>query len=141
MIRRLVIALPVVPLLCAFGCNAARSAPELASAAYPTALHRAESIDIQVLRTDTEIELINATAHSFAEFDLWLNQRYVKQIPSLPAGESIQLSLWGFHDERGETFNAGGFWRTEAATPLWLAEIQTAPDTPMIGLVTIAGED
>ena len=141
MIRRLLIALPVVALLGVSGCTAARSAPELASAPYPIAMHRPESIDIQVLRTDTEIELINATAHGYVDFDLWLNQRYVKQIPSLPAGESIRLSLWGFHDERGETFNAGGFWRTEAATPLWLAEIQTAPELPMIGLLTIASDD
>ena len=123
------------------GCQSLQSDPAKASVPYPKSLHEPTSIDVQVIRDDTEITLSNATAQSFADFDLWLNQRYVRHVRALPAGESITLSLWGFHDVRGEPFNAGGFWRTEAATPLWLVEIQTGPESPLVGLITIVTDE
>lgn len=96
---------------------------------------------MQVFRDGEKLEIVNATARSYYDFDLWINQRYVRHVESLPAGKSLRLSLWDFFDVRGEAINAGGFWRTVEATPVRLVEIQTGADEPMIGLVTIRAED
>lgn len=123
------------------GCARQRYDPALATPPYPAELHRAQSVDIQVFREGSDIELVNATATSYFDFDLWVNQRYTRHVEALPAGESIRLSLWDFYDELGENFSAGGFWRTEEPTAVRLVEIQLGPDEPMIGLITITMQD
>ena len=90
-----------------------------------------------VFREGSDIELVNATADSYFDFQLWVNQRYTRHVDALPAGETIRLSLWDFFDELGENFSAGGFWRTEEPTAVRLVEIQLGSDQPMIGLITI----
>lgn len=122
------------------GCSQFRIDPAMATRPYPRDLHRPEAVDIQVFRKNTNIQLVNATATTYTDFDLWLNQRYVHRVPSLEAGETITVSLWNFWDERGERFNAGGILRAYAPTPVRLTEIQTAEDQPTIGLVTIRAE-
>ncbi len=108
-----------------FGCGARKYDPNLATRPYPVHLHQPESVDIQVFRKGVNLELVNATARSYRDFDLWVNQRYVRHIEKLAAGESIRVSLWGFRDERGEVINAGGFWRTDEPTPVRMVQIQT----------------
>lgn len=134
MLRSLIIA---SVLLLSTGCARPLVDASMATRAYPEARHEPNSVDIEVFRFDTEIEIVNATGHSYNDFSLWLNQRYVRRIDALPAGGTIRLSLWGFYDMLGEVFNAGGFWRTEAATPIWIAEIETDESESLIGLVTI----
>jgi hypothetical protein len=114
--------------------------PDRATRAYPFELHQPRSVDIQVFRQGENISLYNATATSYANFDLWLNQRYVAHVDALPAGANITLSLWDFWDERGEAINAGGLFRVDEPTPIRLAEIQLSEDEPLIGLVTIRAE-
>lgn len=113
----------------------------MATRPYPMALHTIETIDVQVFRDDQDIELVNATAHSYRDFDLWINQRYVQHVDELLAGETIRLSLWDFYDERGDRFNAGGFFRTVEPERVRLTEIQPGENLPMVGLVTVRAED
>ena len=134
MVAVLLLATLLAPLA---GCSQQRYDPALASPAYPADLHRAQSVDIQVFREGSDIELVNATADSYFDFELWVNQRYTRHVDALPAGETIRLSLWDFFDELGENFSAGGFWRTEEPTAVRLVEIQLGSDQPMIGLITI----
>lgn len=114
--------------------------PARATRAYPFDLHHAASVDIQLFRDGEHITLYNATATSYSEFDLWLNQRFVAHVASLPAGGNITLSLWDFWDERGEVINAGGLLRVDEPTPIRLAEIQIGLDQPLVGLITIRAE-
>ena len=131
----------VVLLACTtLGCQGVRYDPARATKAYPHQLHHANAVDIQVFRQDTTIELVNATTHSYTDFDLWINQRYAKRIESFPAGETLRLSLWDFFDERGESLNAGGLFRFDEPTPVRLVEIQTGDDQPLIGVITIRSE-
>lgn len=123
------------------GCARTTNNPDWATRSYPTSLHRPVTVDMQVFRRDTEIEIVNSTARSYQDFDLWVNQRYVRHVDSLPAGKSIRLSLWEFHDDLGDVFNAGGFFRTYDPTPVRLVEIQPKPDQLLIGLVTIRAEE
>ena len=135
------LALCALSLLLACGCHRALYDPAKATRPYPAHLHTARSVDIQVFRDQTNLLLVNATARSYYDFDLWINRRYVAHVPALPAGESLRLSLWHFYDVRGESVNAGGFWRTKEPTPVRLVEIQLDHQQPLIGLVTIRAED
>jgi len=139
---------PILILMCAAmfvlaaaaGCVRQTHDPARATRPYPAHLHRSESVDIQVFREGQQLELVNATARSYADFDLWVNQRFVRHVKALPAGGRVSLSLKSFYDELGEPFRAGGFFRTEAPMPVRLVEIQAGAEEPMVGLITIRAE-
>jgi hypothetical protein len=124
----------------ALGCERVRFDPAKATRPYPYDLHQDAVIDIQVFRDGPRIEIVNSTPRSYRDFDLWINQRYVRHVDGLAAGETLRMSLWDFYDERGDRFSAGGFWRTEEPTPVRLVEIQPGEDQPMTGLITIRAE-
>jgi hypothetical protein len=125
----------------AAGCGRSVVRPDRATRPYPHELHVSKSVDIQVFRKGSRIQLVNATPRSYRDFELWINQRWMRHVEALPAGGSLELSLWDFYDERGEVINAGGFWRTEEPTLIRLVEIQLSDAEPMIGLITLRGED
>jgi len=128
-------------LACASSCARSLYQPERATRAYPFELHSTNTIDVQVFRDHEKLEIVNTTAHEFSEFDVWINQRYVHRVPSLPAGESVTLSLWDFCDQWGGVFNAGGVWRTFEPTPVRMVEIQVSETEPLIGLIAIRAEE
>jgi len=121
----------------AAGCQPARYRPELARDPYPQRLHTTSTIDVQVFREDTVLVLVNATARSYENVRIWLNQRYVDDLAALPAGETVRMSLWDFFDERGEGLNAGGLLRTERPDRIVMVEMQVAEGQPLVGLMTI----
>jgi hypothetical protein len=123
------------------GCGQQINDPQLATEPYPLDRHTTNTVDIQVFRDGTKLEIINASAHSFSNFDLWINQRYVRHVDALRAGESITLSLWDFHDEFGDTFSAGGFFRAFDPMPVRMVEIQPAAGHDMLGLIAIRAEE
>jgi len=122
------------------GCARQRYFPQQATRPYPVDLHTTDTVDIQVFRDGPTLEIVNSTARTYRDFDLWVNQRYVKHVDEMRAGETLRLSLWEFHDKYGEVIAAGGFFRTVEAMPVRMVEIQPAPDEPMVGLITIPGE-
>jgi len=130
-----------IGIVCSTGCSRNLYDPALATRSYPEQLHTTNIADMQVFRRDTNIEIVNSTATSYHDFDVWVNQRYVRHVDALPAGESITLSLWEFRDDNGDAFYAGGFFRAYEATRVRLTEIQTVDDQQMTGLVTIRKED
>ncbi len=119
------------------GCEQQRFVPESATRPYPRELHTTNVVDIQVFRDGSDIELINSTSMSYQDFDLWVNQRYLKRVESLPAGKRLTISLWDFFDVRGERMNAGGLFRTTEPTPVRMVEIQQATDDALVGLIAI----
>jgi hypothetical protein len=123
------------------GCARKTYDPAWATQPYPRELHGSAIADMHVFRDGESIELVNSTARSYEDFDLWVNQRYVHHVESLPAGKTVELSLWNFKDEYGNCFNAGGFFRTYEPTPVRMVEIQTKPEEKTIGLVTIRREE
>jgi len=127
-------------LLCAIGCEGVRYDPQRATRPYPQELHQTNSVNIQVFRHETSIEIINATTRSYNDFDIWINQRYVHRLETLPIGQIVHVSLWDFYDVRGESFNAGGFWRSDEPTLVCLVEIQSSDTEPLVGLITIPSE-
>ncbi len=140
--RRFIVCLGAALVLGAspLGCHRSLYDADKATRAYPESLHTTTVVDIQVFREGESIELRNATATTYRDFDLWINQRWVRRVEELRAGGTLRLSLWDFWDERGETINAGGLFRTDVPTPVRLVEIQMAEDAPMVCLVAIRAE-
>jgi len=108
---------------------------------YPEPLHTVNTADMQVFRDDQSIEIVNATPITYRNSTVWINQQFALRVEEIPAGETVRLSLWDFFDERGEVFNAGGFFATFEPTPVRLVEIQPGPETPLVGLITIREEE
>ena len=134
-------AMIVATFALATACTPTLYDPALATKPYPRELHDPSTLAImQVFRDGTHIEVVNATPTSFSDFDLWLNQRFVRHVDDLPAGGRIKLSLWDFRDERGDVINAGGVWRIDEPMPVRLVEIHDAPNNRLVGLITIRSE-
>ena len=95
------------------------------------------SLDLILTMRCPVLEIVNSTPVAYRDLDIWINQRFTRRLDVLPAGATIQLSLWDFWDLRGDRFSAGGFWRTEEPTPVRLVELQVNEDEPLVGLVAI----
>jgi hypothetical protein len=119
-------------------CHPPRYLPEKATVAYPEHLHATSSTNIQAFRDGQWILIVNATATSYHEPKIWINQQYVSSIPELLAGQTIVLSLWDFRNQLGEVLNVGGILRTSTPTPIRMTEIQINDQEPMIGMISIA---
>ncbi|MFO0963851.1 MAG: hypothetical protein U0625_13235 [Phycisphaerales bacterium] len=120
------------------GCQRYPYDPTQATRAYPRALKQESVVDIQVISNLNQgaLKLVNATANTYTDFDLWINQRYMRHIPELKAGETLELDIESFWDERGEGPFPGGWFRYYQPTPIVLAQIQVGPDKPLIGLIS-----
>lgn len=127
-------------ILASASCTPQVYVPELATRAYPTEHHNTRTIDIQCFRRGTDLEIVNSTARSFADFEVWINQRYMQRINDLPAGATLRISLWDCIDAYGRRFYAGGFFRAYPAEAVRMVQIQPSPDEPMIGLIAIRSE-
>ena len=141
LLRAIFSTLCVISALACASCARPLYQPERATRAYPFDLHSTQTVDMQVFRDHQHIEIVNTTATSYTDIDVWVNQRYVHHLDALPAGASVTLSLWDFTDEWGGVFNAGGIWRTLEPTPVRLVEVQTGADQPLVGLMAIRAED
>ncbi len=111
---------------------------------YPPTVKRGTTLDIQVARHGTHIDLTNTTARAFGKSKLWVNGRFARDIDGLAVGQSLNLSLKEFKDEYGYAYRAGGFFATQKSDRLVLAEIQPEDASPpeMIGLVVVGdGEE
>lgn len=118
-------------------CQRYPSDPTQATRAYPRQMKQESVVDIQVISnlSSGSLKVVNATAVSYRDFDLWINQRYVRHVAEMKAGETIELDIDTFWDERGEGPFPGGWFRYYQPTPIVLAQIQTAPDKPLVGLL------
>ncbi len=102
---------------------------------YPYDAELLRTLDVQVFRDGSKIELVNHTTQHLADFDLWLNERWVRRIESLPPGESVKVSLYEFLDEYQEPFRGGGIFSTELPEPVVKAEVQASEG--LVGLIVI----
>jgi hypothetical protein len=119
------------------GCQRYPYDPEKATRPYPSQLAQGSLADIQVIPNINggTLKLVNATAVSYSNFDLWMNRRYVRHVDALPAGQTVELPIDTFWDERGEGPFPGGWLRYYDPTPVILVQIQSGPDTPLVGLI------
>jgi hypothetical protein len=119
------------------GCRNYPYDPTKATRPYPVASKQERVADIQVIPDPGNgiITLVNPTAVSYRDFDLWVNRRYVRRVESLAAGESVTLQIDSFWDERGEGPFPGGWFRYFQPTPIVLVQIEPGNGAPLVGLV------
>lgn len=127
-------------LLLATGCSPINIDPTRATRPYPRELDQERVIQVQVIPAPTSVEIINATARSYRDFDLWLNQRYMTHVDELAAGATLHIPLSHFWDWRGEGPFEGGIFRYYAPTPIVLMQAQLTPTSPLIGFVCVLPE-
>jgi len=109
---------------------------------FPPALKQSETLNIQVFRRETRIELTNTSARTFSDFTLWLNRRFSRPIKSFAVGQTLDLPLSEFRDEYSEKFRGGGFFAAEAPERLVQAQIETKDaegKVVLLGLVVGSG--
>ncbi|MSR33280.1 MAG: hypothetical protein EXS12_00510 [Phycisphaerales bacterium] len=121
-------------------CSIVPYEPQKATRPYPFELTQGSVVQIQVIPRIDALEIINSTATSYKNFDLWLNQRYVVHVPELLAGQSVLVPLDSMWDQSGGTPFSGGLLRYFQPTPLVLVQIQTDEKSPLIGLVSTLPE-
>jgi len=134
--RYAILALAAATVLAA-GCRPVLYEPDMATRPYPQWIRQGETLQIQVLNDGDTMTLINATARSFENVDLWLNQRYLHHVDRIGAGETLRIPMSSFWDVRGEGPNPGGLLRYFQPTPIRLVQIQTDERSPFIGLVAV----
>ncbi len=123
------------------GCAATLYDPALATRKYPEELSQSQVLQIQAVPQATTLQVINATATDFSDFDIWVNRRFVQHVNSMQAGKTIELKIEKFRDVWGQCPQPGGFWRTRAPTPLVFVQIQCKDATTLLGLVAVVPED
>jgi len=107
---------------------------------YPLEFKRGPTLDIQVIRHETEIRMTNTSGRSFGPCMMWINGRFSYELKDgFAVGESKTLDLAKFTDQYGEIFKAGGFFATERAEKLALAEL--AIDGQVLGMVVISDQE
>lgn len=121
-------------------CETVRRDPTKATRAYPFELKQERVSDIQVFNDGDAMLIVNATVESWSNADIWLNQRYMHHIDRLDSGQTLRIPLEDFWDARGEGPFPGGLLRYYPPTPIRLVQIQTGPETPLVGFKAIPTE-
>lgn len=98
-------------------------AAELSRIPYPKDAKLGADLDIVVIRDGRYAQLVNRTARSWTDVQIWLNQQYVGQVPAIAIGTDNTLDLVDFINQFGEPFPTGSLLRPEDAYPIVLAEI------------------
>lgn len=116
-------------------CRLAPYEPGKATRAYPKDLPQGGVVQVQAIPQEKSVQLVNATASSYRDFDLWLNRRFMTHVTALESGQTLEVPLDQFWDERGETPNTGGWFRFYVPTRVVLMQMQTDDKSPLVGLV------
>ncbi len=117
------------------GCQTVAYEPQRATRPYPRQLAQGSVAQVQVIPGPHSIRLVNATAGGYRDFDLWLNQRYVTHVDGLASGQTLEVPLDRFWDERGEAPFEGGWFRYYQPTPIVLVQAQMDEKSPLIGFI------
>ncbi|MBX3364841.1 MAG: hypothetical protein KF866_08765 [Phycisphaeraceae bacterium] len=122
------------------GCSTGATRISEEGVNYPSNLAQGETLDVQVIRRETVIEISNTSALDLPPGKLWLNAWFASDFPGLAVGQTRTFRLADFKDRHGERFAAGGFWATRPPDQVVLAQIETtdAQGAPkLLGLVVI----
>jgi len=98
-------------------------ADDLAGLQYPSDAPLAPDLDIVVVQTDRDIQLVNRTARSLRNVRIWLNQQYVTSPRDIEIGTGNRIDLRQFVNSLREPFPVGTFLATEKTSPVLLAEL------------------
>ncbi len=104
-------------------------APPLWSLKYPDAKEQfAGDLDMTVIQDRKSIKITNRTVKSFNNVQVWVNQRYVTRVDSIPAGKTTSVALKSLMNQYGEKYPVPGLFRPDRSFPALLVELYE-PDT------------
>lgn len=139
--RRLLLCAAVVSVAGLGACASQPYEPDRATRPYPRGRHTTDPPqDIQVFREGHRLRLVNTTTRSYHDAELWINQRYVMDLPALEPGATVIVNMGQLWDRWGGSPSAGGFLRRNAPTPVRMAEIELDDSAPLVGLIVIRSE-
>jgi len=125
--------------------GACRSRPSAVDYARPfPPLAQQASVNVQVVRKTTKIELTNTTARDFGKSTLWINSRFAHPIEEFKVGQTLSLDLSDFRDEHNDAFRAGGFFAAEPPDKIALVQMETVGvegKPEMVGFVIVGGDE
>lgn len=123
------------------GCSSTPTPVDYARS-YPERPNRGVTLDIQVFRGASHLELTNTTARAFGASTLWLNGWFSRPIDGLAVGQTLRLPLREFRDEYSYAFRGGGFFATEKPERLASVELETDSDDGRVfyRLIVVGGE-
>jgi len=125
------------------GPGIARSTVQrLAGYPYPESALHGRDLDVVLIRDGKTIRVVNREPEPVRFMQLWLNQTYVREIDTLPVGES-SWSLAKFINDFEESYPTGGVLSPDKSRTLLIAEfydpktgnihrLLTQPDKPAI---------
>ena len=96
---------------------------ELPKHAFPTEAQLGDDLDIIVIREDETFLLINRTAHSYHNLQLWLNREYVAQIELIDIGTANRYELARWINKYQEPFFVPRFLAPDRKKSIAQAEI------------------
>lgn len=118
------------------GCRAGSKID--AARGYPIEKTQSKALDVQVIRDETKISLVNTTAEPLPAGTLWVNGQFSHDFSGLAPGAKTSMSLKEFRNEYGEAFRAGGFFATQRPSDLVMAQLET--ESTLLGLVVVNGK-
>lgn len=129
----------VLGVLAAAALGGCRSGGEVgAGPVYPESLPRAQTLDIHAFRQGPTLRMTNTSARSFGRSMVWINGRFGYEVTGFAIGQTLELPLARFTDERGRRFRAGGFFAAEPPDLLALVELETlAGRREKLGLIAV----
>lgn len=90
---------------------------------YPEDAPVGEPLEVEVIRVSRRhVNLVNRTAHSYQDLEVYLNHQFGGTIESLPVGQSIEVSLSQFVNHHGERYPVGSLLEPDKSQKLILAE-------------------
>lgn len=104
---------------------------------YPVGRPQASIEQVQVVQEDEAIRITNGTAVAYDGVSLWINRRYVKDGVSIPAGGTVEVQMSDLRDQWGEQPYPRALFRNRPPTPIVLAQLEAAPEKPLVGLVIV----
>lgn len=112
------------------GCSALRdtTAPpqtvnRLAELDYPEDAPHGPDLDLLLVRSGSQVRLVNRTPNSYAGMQLWLNRQYVRDSGTINIGTDNLRELTGFINLYKEPYPVGTFLNPDQTAPLVLAEL------------------
>lgn len=85
--------------------NMGRSASDQETArAYPEDAERGDALNIEVVRTDNAVRLVNRTVNTYEDAELWLNHEYGAPVGTIETGRNEPVALNNFVNQHGERY-------------------------------------
>ena len=124
-----VLMMAMLTLLAGVGCQGSHKladpvlARDLSPLVYPKDAPLGEDLDIVVIRSNRQMELVNRMPRSYSDVTLWVNQQYVGRPVTIDVGSSLEVDLTQYVNKHGEEYPVGWLLGPDLRFPVHLVEL------------------